>query len=347
MARLHIFRSTAKSELKNLSYEIFIGALSVLSIFNLVLLYVMHSNEAIQQILFVMNALFSLIFLGDFTYRISTAQSAWRYFFLGFGWADLLASLPFPQLKVLRIFRLLRVIRLMRDVGPRTVWNTLVHDRANSTLMTLLLLGVLVMQFGSMSILFVEQDAEGANITTASDALWYTIVTISTVGYGDKYPVTNVGRVIGTLIIVVGVGIFGTFTGYLANLFLGPSKSDAAAAADGTTDAAADADSTVVNAPAEASAEDVTEPAKAALLPPVTTDHTATGVAAGGAAGSVTAGAAAGVRSPDGADDAEAPLSTASVPQLLLLLEQSERMAAELRELVGAAPGAGAESAKE
>ena len=51
-------------------------------------------------------------------------------------------------------------------------------------------------------------------------------MTISTVGYGDQFPVTNGGRVVGTFIIVVGVGIFGTFTGYLANLFLAPRKSD-------------------------------------------------------------------------------------------------------------------------
>ena len=89
---------------------------------------------------------------------------------------------------------------------------------------TLLLAGILVLQFGSLTILRIEDDAPGANITTASDALWYTIVTISTVGYGDQYPVTNAGRVVGSMIIVVGVGIFGTFTGYLANLFLAPRK---------------------------------------------------------------------------------------------------------------------------
>jgi voltage-gated potassium channel len=49
-------------------------------------------------------------------------------------------------------------------------------------------------------------------------------VTISTVGYGDQYPVTSAGRLVGALVIVVGVGIFGTFTGYLANFFLSPSK---------------------------------------------------------------------------------------------------------------------------
>ena len=55
-------------------------------------------------------------------------------------------------------------------------------------------MGILVLQFGSLAMLDLEQDAPDANITTASDALWYTIVTISTVGYGDQYPVTNPGR---------------------------------------------------------------------------------------------------------------------------------------------------------
>ena len=52
-------------------------------------------------------------------------------------------------------------------------------------------MGILVLEFGSLEILHIEQHAPGANITTASDALWYVIVTISTVGYGDQYPVTN------------------------------------------------------------------------------------------------------------------------------------------------------------
>ncbi|HWV47940.1 MAG TPA: potassium channel family protein, partial [Microbacterium sp.] len=216
-------RRRPRTELKNPAYEIFIGILSLLSILNLVLVYAIHGDTAMQVVLAAMNALFSVIFLIDFIYRMATSEARWRYFFRGFGWADLLASLPFPQLKVLRIFRLLRVFRLMRDLGPKQIWLTLVQDRANSTLMTLLLLGILVLQFGSLSVLAIEEHAEGANITSASDALWYTIVTISTVGYGDTYPVTDAGRMFGVLVIIVGVGIFGTFTGYLANLFLGPS----------------------------------------------------------------------------------------------------------------------------
>lgn len=220
---------SVRTELKSPGYEIFIGVLSVLSIFNLVLALFIR-DQSLETVLSVMNALFSAIFLGDFLFRLATAPARGAYFFKHFGWADLLASLPFPQLKILRIFRLVRVYRLMRDLGPRAIWRTLIHDRAGSALLVLLLMGILVLQFGSLLMLALEQYAPGANITSASDALWYTIVTISTVGYGDRFPVTDAGRLWGSFIIVVGVGIFGTFTGYLANLFLAPRKGDKAEA---------------------------------------------------------------------------------------------------------------------
>ena len=221
---------SVRSELKSPGYEIFIGVLSVLSIVNLVLVYLLADEQSLQTVLWVMNGLLSAIFLGDFLFRLATAPARGAYFFKHFGWADLLASLPFPQLKLLRIFRLIRVYRLMRDVGPRNIWRTLVRDRAGSALLILLLMGILVLQFGSLLMLYIEEYAPGANITSASDALWYTIVTISTVGYGDRYPVTDAGRAWGSVIIVIGVGIFGTFTGYLANLFLSPRKADKAEA---------------------------------------------------------------------------------------------------------------------
>ncbi len=225
-----------RSELKSTGYEIFVGILSILSILNLVLVVVVQ-EKSLDTILSAMNALFSLIFLVDFIYRISTAPSATTYFFKHFGWADLLASLPFAQFKILRIFRLIRVYRLLRDVGVRSIGRALIKDRAGSALYVLLLMGILVLQFGSLTILWLEQGADGANITSASDALWYTLVTISTVGYGDRFPVTDAGRIAGVVIIVVGVGIFGTFTGYLANFFLSPKSatsppSDEATAAE-------------------------------------------------------------------------------------------------------------------
>ncbi len=216
-------RSDAK-ELKNPGYEIFVGLLSILSIVNLVLLIVFSEDAALKPIVLAMNGLLSLIFFVDFSFRLFTASSKSDYFFRSFGWADLLASLPFPQTKILRLFRLWRVYRLLKVYGFREITRLLVADRAGSALFILLLAGILVLEFGSLTMVAIEADQPGATITTAADGLWYTIVTISTVGYGDLYPVTSAGRLMGAMIIVVGVGIFGTFTGYLANSFLSGSK---------------------------------------------------------------------------------------------------------------------------
>ena len=216
--------ATTRSELGNTGYELFVGALSILSIVNLFLLAVMQDTVTQNVVRFV-DLLLSAIFLLDFLARMHRAESKSQYFFRRFGWADLLASLPFPQVKLLRIFRILRVARLLRRYGLRGITRSLFEDRAGSALLTLLFVGILVLQFGSTTILRAEAGDPNANIKTAQDALWYIIVTMSTVGYGDFYPVTTIGHEIGTVVIVIGVGIFGTLTGYLANLFLSPRKS--------------------------------------------------------------------------------------------------------------------------
>ncbi|MFC5177114.1 potassium channel family protein [Nocardioides taihuensis] len=225
-------------ELGNTGYELFIGALSVLSLVNILLLLVIR-DASLSTVIYALDALLSVIFLADFAARMKRAPSRTGYFFRGFGWADLLASLPFPQLKVLRLFRLLRVIRLLRAAGGPSILRSVLRDRAGSALLTLLFVGILVLEFGSLAILKAEMGAPGANIETAGDAIWYTVVTISTVGYGDQYPVTLLGRQIGTLIIVVGVGIFGTLTGFLANFFLEPRRERSAGSSDAEQDAVA------------------------------------------------------------------------------------------------------------
>ena len=211
------------SGLKNPGYEIFIGALSILSILNLGLMYV-NQDQALDYVLTIMNIPLTLIFFLDFLYRLKTAPNRGYYFWRNWGWADLLASLPFEQTKILRLFRLIKVYRLLKEYGARNVMRSIIKDRAGSALLMLLLIGILVLEFGSLEMLRLEADVPGANITSASDAMWYIIVTMSTVGYGDEYPITNPGRVLGVVIIVVGVGIFGTLTGYLANVFLSPAK---------------------------------------------------------------------------------------------------------------------------
>jgi len=68
--------------------------------------------------------------------------------------------------------------------------------------------------------IYFEAGAQGADITTAGDSLWWGYVAATTVGYGDQFPVTPGGRLTGLLMLTVGVALFATFSGFLANAFL-------------------------------------------------------------------------------------------------------------------------------
>jgi voltage-gated potassium channel len=108
--------------------------------------------------------------------------------------------------------------------GPGRAFKAFFSNRAAGGLLSVLLIALLVMEFGALLMLAIERDAPGSTITSAQDAVWFVLVTMSTVGYGDVYPVTDPGRLVGSVIIVVGVGVFGTLTGFLANAFLSPSQ---------------------------------------------------------------------------------------------------------------------------
>ena len=182
----------SEQELKNVSYECFILALSIISLVNIVLLFLVRQPE-VGLVLTVMDVVLSCIFLGDFAYRLFTAPTKRGYFVGQRGWLDLLSSLPLPQVKVFRLFRVVRVVRLLREVGPRRFFDAVLRDRASSALLVVIFLALLLLEFGSVLMLAIEIRAPDGNITDASDALWYVYVTVTTVGYGDRYPVTNAG----------------------------------------------------------------------------------------------------------------------------------------------------------
>ena len=208
-------------ELKPIGYEMFIGALSVLSIFNLVLLLFVQ-DPMIANVIYIINGFMMPIFLGDFFYRLFTTESKSGYFLRNFGWADLLSSLPFPQFKILRLFRLWRVIRLFIRFGPRQLVEEFIQKRAENALLLVIFLVMCVLEFGAMAVLRAELRSPNANITNASDAIWWAYVTITTVGYGDRYPTTNWGRIVGVLVMTAGVGLFGTLAGFLSGKLLNP-----------------------------------------------------------------------------------------------------------------------------
>jgi len=229
-------------ELKNTSYEVFILLLSLLSLFNLAVLLTPGINLIIKEVIIAIDVFITLIFMLDFLYRFFTAKSKSTYFFRNWGWADFLGSLPVQQLKIFRIFRVVRVIRLLRIVGWRKLWYEIWYNRAGSALYLTIFLVMFLLEFGAIAIVFTEADAAGANITSAADAIWWGFVTITTVGYGDRFPVTNSGRLVSMLVMTAGVALFGVITGFLANAFLTSEENEKSRGDDTEADEMATAD---------------------------------------------------------------------------------------------------------
>lgn len=213
-----------KSNEKGLGYEIFIGSLAIISIFDMFLLVLPGISSNTKQVLTIIQGFLTIFFLIDFFYRFFTTSSKRYYFFRDFGWADLLSCWPGSGLRILRMFRLAKVYRLLKNYGYRQIIGEVTDNRAQMAIYIVIIVVVIILQVGSSWVLRYEGQNPDANIKTGSDALWWAFVTITTVGYGDKYPTTSGGRLIGIALMTSGVGVFSVFTGFIANSFLAPRK---------------------------------------------------------------------------------------------------------------------------
>ena len=111
------------------------------------------------------------------------------------------------------------MVRMLRRADYETIGDLVVERRAQSTLLFAIFAAIVVLEVAAILIIGAEAKSLQANIQDANDALWWTIVTMATVGYGDKYPVTFSGRVIGVFVMIVGVGLFSVLTSFLAQWF--------------------------------------------------------------------------------------------------------------------------------
>ncbi len=141
--------------------------------------------------------------------------------FMKWGWIDLLSSIPtVGYLRYGRIFRLFRLLRIIRSFKALfLISNRLFENKTKGYAYSIVLLAFLLLSFSSISILIFEI-SPSSNIKTAEDAIWWAYCTMTTVGYGDKYPVTTEGRVIGMILMTFGVGLFSTFTAFIASNFI-------------------------------------------------------------------------------------------------------------------------------
>ena len=172
-----------------------------------------------SKLLNFVDNLICLVFFIDFIRRFNKAKNKLK--FMRWGWIDLVSSIPvvdyFRAGRLLRLIRLVRIVRAFRS--SKELVSYVFKNKAKGAFTSVSIFAILLIIFSSIAILQVE-NTENGNIKSAEDALWWAYVTITTVGYGDKFPVTTEGRLIAVILMTAGVGLFGTFTAYASSWFL-------------------------------------------------------------------------------------------------------------------------------
>lgn len=196
--------------------EIAIGFLAVLSIFLAVLGNIMLARGRFPVGVYTVDLFICALFAWDFVKRLRASQSRQR--FLRQYWYELLAMVPalalhllagIPALSAgLRALRLVRFARVVL-VASRLRRTFSVADRfvEHSQLLYLVTIAAGTVVAAAFAVLTIEFRAPGSQIQGISDALWWALSTVTTVGYGDIVPATPLGRIIGMVLMVVGIGV--------------------------------------------------------------------------------------------------------------------------------------------
>jgi len=192
-------------------YKLVIAILSLVSIIMLSASLFIDKDGEVYRLINYYDYGLCTVFLYDFFKQLKTADNKWRYFYT-WGWLDLISSIPVVSyFRAARFFRIFRVVRIFKSMKILILF--LRSNRKSSLYGVLVLFIAFTVIISSVFVLYLEQDV--GNIRTAEDALWWTFISITTVGYGDYYPVTGEGKIAATSLIFAGLITFGTVISFL------------------------------------------------------------------------------------------------------------------------------------
>ena len=206
----------------------------ILSVYVIIVLFVeavFDISPEVKEVLETADTGICFIFLADFFIRLRRSKE--KREFLKWNWIDFVSSIPMIEiLRVGRFARVIRVLRLLRGARSAKMLLTFAfRNRKQSVSASVGTISIILLVWAAISMLIVEIAPE-SNIGNAEEALWWSFVTMTTIGYGDFYPVTLEGRLVAAALIAAGVGLFGTFTGLITSFFIEEAKDEQALVLD-------------------------------------------------------------------------------------------------------------------
>jgi len=181
-----------------------------------------------HQELVILEWIFTILFTLEYILRIISTDKPWKYIFSFYGIIDLLAILPMylsffisgsnilASIRALRLLRLFRVMKLMQFVGEATRLKNALRESRNKIIV--FLYSVLVISMIVGTIMYIIEGPE-AGFTSIPRSIYWTIVTLTTVGYGDIVPVTALGQFLSMIVMIIGYGIIAVPTGIVSAEF--------------------------------------------------------------------------------------------------------------------------------
>ena len=207
-----------------LYFNFFIQFLIFVSIVNFSILTLPNLSIKTQEIINRLEIFCVSVFTVEYLLRIYSASSRVKFFFSFFGLIDLIAILPFyltlgmdlKSLRAIRLFRILRLFKFLRYGNTmekiKKSFNSMKRELFLFTLATLMLL-----YFSSIGIYYFENEAQPVVFASIFDAMWWSVATLTTVGYGDVYPITSGGKIFASVIVFIGLGLVAIPTGLIAS----------------------------------------------------------------------------------------------------------------------------------
>ena len=205
-------------------FAVFIQILILLSLVTFSIETLPNLEPETRTILSYIEIFCVVIFTIEYILRIYVADSKPKFIFSFFGLIDLVAILPFylsfgVDLRSLRVLRFLRIFRILKLVRYNKAINhfTRAIKSAKEEILLFVFITLMLIYFSAVGIYYFENEAQPEYFTSIFDSLWWAIITLTTVGYGDVYPITAGGKVFTFFILMIGLGIVAIPTGIISS----------------------------------------------------------------------------------------------------------------------------------
>ena len=202
-------------------FDIFIQILIILSIFAFSIETLPDLDSKIISYLNTFELIAIFIFTVEYLLRFYVSDKKIKYVFSFYGLVDLIAILPFYlptsiDLRSIRAVRLLRLVKLFRFNKSLTILKTALF-KIKSELILFSFITFILLYISSVGIYFFENSAQPENFKSIFHCMWWAVCTLTTVGYGDVYPITIGGKIFTGIITLVGIGVIAIPTGLFAS----------------------------------------------------------------------------------------------------------------------------------